>query len=135
MPAVAECRLVEEHGSFAMKGVSEFKNVYLHRGFVDFRKSINGLSQIVESEMELDLFSSALFVFCSKTRDKVKVLYWDQSGFALWYKRLEKEKFKWPKKLNKEVVELTSQELSFLLDGYDILKMKPHETLNYDCVS
>ena len=86
-------------------------------------------------DMDLNLFSSALFVFCSKTRDKIKILYWDQSGFVLWYKRLEKERFKWPKKLNEDVVELSHQELSFILDGYDILKMKPHEKLKYDCVS
>lgn len=135
MSVPAERKLVQRHGSFVMKGMSEFKNVYLHRGFVDFRKSINGLSEIVESEMNLDLFSSALFVFCSKTRDKIKILYWDQSGFALWYKRLEKEKFKWPKKIDKETIALSTKELSFLLDGYDILKMKPHQTLKYDCVS
>jgi len=66
--------------------------VYLHREPVDFRKSINGLSVIVESEMALSPLSGALFVFCNKKRDKLKLLYWDRTGFALWYKRLEQEK-------------------------------------------
>ncbi len=57
--------------------------VYLHRKPVDFRKSINGLSIIVESEMALSPLSGALFVFCNKKRDKLKLLYWDKSGFAL----------------------------------------------------
>ncbi|MBF4436519.1 transposase, partial [Vibrio anguillarum] len=65
-------------------------NVYLYREFVDFRKSINGLAAIIESETDLPLGTGALFLFTNKQRDKVKVLYWDKTGFALWYKRLEK---------------------------------------------
>jgi transposase len=71
--------------------------IYLHRDVVDFRKSINGLVTIVEQEMALSPFGDALFVFCNRNRDRVKVLYWDKTGFCLWYKRLEKEKFKWPR--------------------------------------
>jgi transposase len=64
--------------------------IYLHRQFVDFRKSINGLSVIVESEMDLPIMSGGLFIFCNKAKDKLKILYWDKTGFALWYKRLKK---------------------------------------------
>ncbi len=78
----------------------EPSQVYLHRDFVDFRKSINGLAAIVETDMALPLMSGALFVFCNKGKDKLKILYWDNTGFALWYKRLEKDKFKWPGKLS-----------------------------------
>jgi len=105
--------------------------VYLHRDPVDFRKSINGLSIIVEAEMALSPLSGALFVFCNKKRDKLKLLYWDKSGFALWYKRLEQEKFKWPRKMSEATIELDEIQLHWLLDGYDITKMKPHVVLNY----
>lgn len=105
--------------------------VYLHRAPVDFRKSINGLSVIVEGEMSLSPLSGALFVFCNKKRDKLKLLYWDKSGFALWYKRLEQEKFKWPKKRGDATIQLDESQLHWLLEGYDITKMKPHTTLNY----
>jgi transposase len=64
--------------------------VYLHREPVDFRKSINGLSVIVESDMAMSPFSGALYVFINRARDKLKLIYWDNSGFALFYKRLEK---------------------------------------------
>lgn len=71
-----------------MKMFVDVPDVYLHRQFVDFRKSINGLSALVDSELQLPVLSGALFVFCNKGRDKLKILYWDQTGFALWYKRL-----------------------------------------------
>ena len=105
--------------------------VYLHREPVDFRKSINGLSVIVESEMALSPLSGALFVFCNKKRDKLKLLYWDRTGFALWYKRLEQEKFKWPRRRRETTIELTEGQLHWLLQGYDITKMQPHAALRY----
>lgn len=105
--------------------------VYLHRDPVDFRQSINGLSMIVEAQMGLSALSGALFVFCNKRRDKLKLLYWDNSGFALWYKRLEQEKFKWPRRVSESVVTVTEDQLHWLLAGYDITKMQPHAALQY----
>jgi len=118
-----------------MRAINSFSDIYLSRNYVDFRKGINGLASLVEDEMDLNPFDGALFVFCSRTRDKIKILYWDRSGFALWHKRLEKEKFKWPKRLKDSVVILDNSELEWLLDGFDITKMKPHETLQYQTVS
>ena len=102
--------------------------IYLHRQFVDFRKSINGLSIIVESELELPVMSGALFIFCNKAKDKLKVLYWDKTGFSLWYKRLEKDKFKWPQRIEEQYVELSEQQLNWLLEGYDVIG---HQAVNY----
>jgi transposase len=106
-------------------------HVYLHRDPVDFRKSINGLSLIVEHEMTVSVFDAALFVFCNKRRNKLKILYWDNSGFCLWYKALEKEQFKWPRKANNDIVELTSEQFDWLLRGFDIGRMQAHKTLNF----
>ena len=72
-------------------------DIYLHLDAVDFRKSINGLVVIVEQQVELSPFIDAMFIFSNKKRGKLKILYWDKTGFALWYKRLEKQRFKWPK--------------------------------------
>ena len=72
-----------------MKAISEFKNLYLHRDPVDLRKSITGLSVIVQEEMGLDLRSSSLFIFSNQKRTHMKILYFDRSGFALWLKKLE----------------------------------------------
>ena len=92
-----------------------FTRIYLYRDRVDFRKSINGLSVIVEQEMELDLFGRNLFLFCDKRKKKLKVLYWDETGFALWYKRLEKDRFIWPRNHDDEVIIIDAQQLEWLL--------------------
>tara|TARA_R110001592_G_scaffold362074_1_gene674823 strand:- start:13667 stop:14017 length:351 start_codon:yes stop_codon:yes gene_type:complete len=102
--------------------------IYLHRQFVDFRKSINGLSVIIESEIDLPVMSGALFIFCNRAKDKLKILYWDKTGFALWYKRLEKDKFKWPNRTNEDCMALTEQQLNWLLEGYDVVG---HQAVKY----
>lgn len=112
----------------------EVEQVYLCRQFVDMRKSINGLSVLVESILEQDPFSGHLFVFCNKRRDKLKMLYWEVNGFVLWYKRLEKQRFKWPKNMTTETITLTGAELNWLLDGYDISLLRPHKNLFYTTV-
>jgi len=99
--------------------------VYVHRLPVDFRKSINGLSVIVQDAMQLDPFSSALFVFGNRRRDKIKILFWDKSGYCLFYKCLEKDKFKWPK-TGDAVLHLSAEQFSWLLRGLDIAKLTPH---------
>lgn len=113
-----------------MKMFVEPKAVYLHREFVDFRKAINGLAAVVEDE--LPLMSGSLFVFCNKSRDKLKILYWDKTGFALWQKRLEKDKFKWPMKLTDEHIELNEQQLKWLLTGFDVVG---HSKVTYQSIT
>ncbi len=108
--------------------------VYLCREYVDMRKSINGLSILVEEVLELDPFGAHLFVFCNKKRDKLKGLFWERNGFVLIYKRLEKDRFPWPTNLDEEVISLTGRELNWLLDGIDIFRIQPHKELSYQSV-
>ena len=103
-----------------MKSIHEFERIFIHKGFVDMRKSINGLSVIVAEEMKLDLKSSSLFIFTNKRRTHMKILYFDKSGFAMWLKRLEGTKFSWPKKIEKEVIEVEAKDLELLLEGLNI---------------
>ena len=114
-----------------MRSMSSFKNIYLCRIPVDMRKQIQGLSILVEAEMELDVFEQSLFVFCNKKKSHLKILYWDMTGFALWLKVLDKDRFKWPVHLEGESIELTNKELRWLLKGFDLSKMKPHKKLDY----
>jgi len=103
-----------------MKSISSFDALYIHRVPVDMRKSINGLSVIVQEEMKLDLKSSSLFIFCNKRRTHMKILYFDNSGFALWFKRLEESKFPWPRKLEEDVIKIHLKDMRLLLDGINI---------------
>lgn len=115
-----------------MRMFVEPADIYLHVDAVDFRKSINGLVVVVEQQLELSPFSDALFIFCNKHKNKLKILYWDKTGFALWYKRLEKQRFKWPKDHELSRLALSEQQLNWLLDGYDIIG---HQPLHYQTVS
>jgi transposase len=89
---------------------------------VDMRKSIDGLSQLVVSVFGADPFCGQLFVFVSRRRDRVKILYWDRHGFALWYKRLERGRFP----LARESCEggLSASELSLWLEGVDLTRTR-----------
>jgi transposase len=118
-----------------MLRIESFEGIYLHRDRVDFRKSIDGLAAIVEQEMGLDLFGRHLFLFCNRNRTRLKVLYWDSTGFVLWYKRLEQDRFVWPRKHDEEVIEITGDQLRWLLSGYDVWRMRPHEKVQYARVS
>jgi len=106
--------------------------VYLHRQPVDFRKSINGLVKVVEQAMGCSPMDEALFVFGARGRDKIKVLYWDRTGFCLWYKRLEKDRFAWPRTAQENVLHLDLEQLDWLLRGLDILRMKPHPAREFE---
>jgi transposase len=108
--------------------------VYVCQSRVDMRKSINGLSALVEGVLSLDPFAPHLFVFCNRHRDKVKVLYWEGNGFVLWYKRFEKHRVYWPAETKDGVTEMTGRHLNWLLDGYDLSKLKPHPKLSFSTV-
>ena len=104
------------------------KRVYLACGHTDMRKQINGLTMIVESSFNLNPFDGAVFVFCNKARDKIKLLEWDTDGFWLHLKRLERGRFKWPASGEDETMVLTGEELSYLLGGTRVeLKIKRNE--------
>lgn len=117
-----------------MKRIQDFDEIFLHKAPIDGRRQINGLAAIVRGEMGQSPFSGSLFVFTTRRRDIVKILYWNKSGFALWMHRLEEEKFRWPLKMEGETITLSAQELGWLLDGYDITRMKPHQTLEYSSI-
>ena len=104
-----------------MKMFVEPADIYLYMDVVDFRKSINGLIVVVEQDMNLNPFRDALFVFCNKKRDK--------TGFALWYKRLEKHRFKWPVDADSQQMHVNEQQLQWLLSGYDVIG---HQPLHYN---
>ena len=98
---------------------------------VDMRKSFDTLAFAAKDKLGEDPRSGALFVFANKRSNRMKVLWWDKTGYAIWFKALQEQKFLWPKRSELAVLTLTPQQLDFLLDGYDIAKMKPHQPLKY----
>jgi len=107
--------------------------VYVAVGITDMRKSINGLSILVEDQLDLDPFSGHLFAFCNRKRSMVKILYWDRNGFCLWHKRLERDRFQWPES-SKDVLDIGRRELNWLIDGLSVYQEKAHKQLSYSSV-
>ena len=108
--------------------------VYLYRDPVDFRKSYRGLSLIVEQELGHNPFCGLLYCFSNRDRTRIKCLFWEETGFVLYYKALSEEKFKWPRR-GESLMTITGEQLNWLLSGYDILLLKPHRRLAYESVS
>ena len=102
-----------------MLNIKKFDNIFFYRPFVDFRKGIVGLSSVVQDEMNLNPFAKYLFLFSNSKRNKIKALYWDETGFALWMKYLEEDKFRWPSHLDDEVLSVDVKKLESFLIGFN----------------
>ena len=95
--------------------------VYLCLAPCDMRRSFDGLHALVTGVMQLDAFGGHLFVFSNRRRDRVKILYWDRDGFAVWAKRLEEGAYAMPFEAAGELRrEITTGELGALLSGIDL---------------
>jgi transposase len=102
-----------------MFGLSAAVRVYFAKAPADMRKSFDGLSALVAGALELDPLSGHLFVFLNKRRDRIKILYWDRDGLAVWAKRLESGTFRLPNATAGRI-EMTTAELAALLAGIDL---------------
>ena len=95
--------------------------VYLCLTPCDMRKSFDSLHALVRDHLELDAFAGYLFVFASRRKDRVKILYWDRDGFAIWSKRLEEGTYAIPAgEADARRTEITAEELGALLSGIDL---------------
>ena len=95
---------------------NKIPDIYLICGYTDLRKSIDGYVNIIQENLSINPMQEAMFLFCNKTKDKLKIIYWDKDGFWLLYKRLEQSKFRWPKSSD-ELKMLNHKQLEWLLDG------------------
>ena len=93
--------------------------VWLAAGATDMRKGFDGLAASVQEQLAEDPFSGQLFVCRGRAGDRVKILFWDRSGFCLWYKRLEKGTFHFPEATGASV-EVEASDLALLLEGIDL---------------
>ena len=111
------------HGIRGIRGI----RVYLSRQRADMRRSFDGLASMVDQQLDRDPLSGNLFVFRNKRGDRVKILYWNGDGYALWYKRLESGVFVFevPGDTSESVaVNIRASDLAMLLDGVDLCSVK-----------
>lgn len=107
--------------------------IFLCTQHADLRKSFDGLAQLVRDFLGADPLSGHLFVFRNKRGDRLKLLYWDTDGYAIWYKRLESGSFAWPPadatrtRTGEYGVTLRPAELAMLLEGIDLAHIKRHK--------
>jgi transposase len=116
--------------------------VFLYRLPTDMRKSFHGLVALIESAVKQDPFSGSLFVFLNRQRDRIKILYWGQTGFCIWYQQLQKGTYQLPDEKSlaaQETMEVTRSQLSLILDGIDLSSARqrmrfqlPRERLDRD---
>ncbi len=101
-----------------MIGLGAGTRIYLRCGVTDLRKAFDGLAKVVEEELSRSITDGAFIVFCNRTRNRLKAIYWDGSGLCLFAKRLEGGRFAWPDS-RAAAQEVTSAELSMILEGID----------------
>ena len=99
--------------------------IYLHAGPVDMRKSYDGLFGIVSTSFQRDVRDGGLFLFINRRRDRLKLLYWDTDGLAIWMKRLEGGRFQQlAAAADAHHVTLDTAELNMLLSGIELTNIK-----------
>lgn len=111
-----------------MLNIEKIKTVYIACGVTDLRKSIDGLSIIIQTELKLNPFEQALFVFCNKQMNRLKILHFDE-GFWLYYHRIEHGRLKWPQ-TKEEALKVNKEELSWLLKGYELRTTSKFKPIN-----
>jgi transposase len=111
--------------------LKEGMKIFVSAEPVDARKSIDGLTCLIPDKFDANPQSGNLFLFFNKSKDKVKILYWDDIGFALYYKRLEKHRFAVPKLPGHSHIEITAVQLHGLLSGLDFMLMRKFTEINY----
>lgn len=111
-----------------MLSLSASTRIYIALGATDMRKGFDGLCGLVIEQLKQDPLCGALYLFINKRRDRMKVLYWDGDGLAIWYRRLEQGTFRLPK-VNPETssIEIRSDEFTMLLRGIDLTSVKRHK--------
>jgi len=107
-------------------------HTYVYRDAVDMRKQTDGLSALVATELVRSPLDGSLYVFINRSEDKVKLLIWHVNGYWMLYKRLEKQRFKWPGWFEDVSLELTVEQLDYLLDGYDLNGMRSHQPVHFE---
>ena len=110
--------------------------VFLYRQPTDMRKSFHGLVALTESALRQDPLSGSFFVFLNRRRDRIKILYWGQIGYCIWYQQLQRGTYQLPKQDEldgAESIEMTRTQLSLILDGIDLASVRQRKRFERQC--
>lgn len=108
--------------------ISSSVRIFLYREATDMRKSFDGLCALTREILLQEPCNGSLFVFRNRRKNRVKILYCDRSGMAIWYKRLEQGTFSWP--LHHAVVEMNAADLMLILEGIDLIDARRRKRVN-----
>lgn len=114
-----------------MLRLAEGTRIFMAVAPIDMRKSFDGLCAAVIEVLQANPLDGHLFIFRGKRCDRVKALIWDRTGLAIWYKRLEKGRYRWPSP-DARCIELSEQELTLLLDGVDFTRIRCLPVVNVE---
>jgi transposase len=119
-----------------MLSVSPVVKIFLYGQAADLRRGYDGLASIVQEAMDEDPLSGSLFVFVNKRANRIKMLYWNETGYAIWMKRLEVGTFEIPKVGNDESpsVKITPSQLSLILDGIELSSVRRRKRYQLESV-
>lgn len=107
-----------------MLSLQDSRRYFLYQGIADMRKSFDGLGGIVRQQMQMNLLAGDVYIFINKRRNQIKLLRWDNDGFCIYHKRLEKGTFEIPLAGDGNTVTLTALSLQLILDGIQLKSVK-----------
>jgi transposase len=107
-----------------IEGIIASRRIYLYRGICDMRRSFDRLARMVDEQLERDPLSGDVYIFINRDASRLKALYWDRDGYALWYKRLEQGQFKIP---GGESLEIDRTAWVHMIEGVEVKVLKRHK--------
>ena len=110
-----------------MLSISSSQRYFIYSDLADMRKGFDSLSGLVRSEFKMNPLNGDVFIFLSRSRNKIKLLQWQRDGFAIYYKRLEKGRFELPEKNDESCFKISSQQLMLIMEGIKLSSIKKHK--------
>lgn len=110
-----------------MLSLSSSQRYFIYSDLADMRKGFDSLSGLVRSEFKMNPLSGDVFIFLSRSRNKIKLLQWQRDGFAIYYKRLEKGRFELPDNIKGSCATISSQNLMLIMEGIKLSSIKKHK--------
>ncbi len=118
-----------------MLSITSSQRYFLYSGLTDMRKGFDSLCGLVRNEFKMDPLSGDVFIFLSRSKNRIKLLQWQRDGFAVYYKRLEKGTFEIPKNTSSSTVFLSSQQLILIMEGIQLSSVKKRPRYEHHFVS